>query len=467
VQAQGTEVKKRADKLAVALIVRTNNSGEPRWLATWRDSTRKPVMKTVGPAHLRARPPRRNPFRPDDGGRDTTHESRTAASWTLDWEKRRGRAPAGVYDERAALARARDLMLAREVEIEAEKEAEAGGPKLFGEVADAWLARKAEEVADRTLKPSSLKDYRSMLRRADEPVKARGRGRTAWVMRAFERRPIRDITAGDVDAFEATLRKAKLAPQTRTKYLVTLSMIFAYAESQGWITENPVKAKGRQKRKRRKRQEIPEVYSFDVVERIAAKVPDTMLGDAVRVAALTGLRQGELLALRWRDVDFIGRKITVRSRYVPGEEVDDVPKSGRVRSVPMSDQAGAVLDRLSRRDEHTRKGDLVVTDGGEHIDPSTLRRAYMKARDAVIEAAAKEGETLPVVTYHGLRHTFATRCATADVPLFTLKNWMGHADIATTLVYSHWQPHSDDADRLSRAFADGTPQEAAEEVTVA
>jgi integrase len=311
-----------------------------------------------------------------------------------------------------------------------------------------------------------------MLRRPDEPLKARGRGpkdgRTAWLMRAYEQRLIRDITPADIDALEATLRKAKLSAQTRLKYTVVASMIFAFAESQGWSGENPVKAKGRQKREGRKTEKLPEVYSLDVVEKIAGKVEDSTLADAIRLAAVTGLRQGELLALRWRDVDFIGRKITVRTRYVAGEEEEGLtPKGGKVRTVPMSDQAGAVLDRLSQRDSHTRKADLVITDGGEHVDPSTLRRAYMRARDLVIAEPQKEGEILPSISFHSLRHTFGTTCAMQGVPMFKLQHWMGHANLATTQRYSHWSPQTDDAALLTSAFAKGTAADAELEAVAA
>lgn len=454
------EAARRAEKIPAALIVRPNRAGEPVWSATWRDSGKRRMNRTVGKAWLMARPPLKNPFIEGSAGREKKDEPQAQESWRINWERRPGRPKDGALDGRRAQAVARDLVLAREVEIDTENEAQAGGPKTFGEVADAWLAEKAAEVQDGHLKPSTLKDYRSMLRRPDEPLKRRGRGRTAHLMRAFEKRPIREISSADIDAFEKKLRTAGLSPQTRLKYEVVAGMIFAFAEAQGWIADNPVKAKGRQKKKGRKREKLPEVYSIETVEKIASKVEDAMLGEVIRLAAMTGLRQGELLALRWRDIDWTGRKVTVRGRYVPGEELEDVPKGGRVRTVPMSDQAGAVLDRLSRRDEHTRKGDLVVTDRGKHIDPSTLRRAYMKARDAVIAQAAKEGEIVPKVVFHGLRHVFGSRCAMSGVPLFVLQHWLGHADAATTAIYAHWQPADDDADKLTIAFRDGTPAEA-------
>jgi integrase len=272
-------------------------------------------------------------------------------------------------------------------------------------------------------------------------------------MRHLGDKPVAAITMDDVDAFERALRNAGLSPRTRRKYGVLVSMILDYAVATGQIPLSPLAARGRAKR-RRKREAAVEVYALEVVESIARAATEPIMGEAIRLAALTGLRQGELLALRWRDVDWTGVKLAVRERYAPmaGETGLDVPKGGRSRTVPLSDQAAVVLDRLSRREAHTRKGDLVLTLDGQHIDPSTLRKAYKVARDAVLAQALEEGDELRALTFHHLRHVFGSRCAAAGVPLATLQAWMGHADISTTMVYVHFQPQAEDAARLTAAF---------------
>ena len=59
--------------------------------------------------------------------------------------------------------------------------------------------------------------------------------------------------------------------------------------------------------------------------------------------------------------------------------------------------------------------------------------------------------------FHDLRHTFGTRMAAAGVPLRTLQEWMGHRDFTTTLVYADYQPSSQEAELVERAFGrDGT-----------
>jgi len=102
------------------------------------------------------------------------------------------------------------------------------------------------------------------------------------------------------------------------------------------------------------------VHNNDVCahERMFASLAEWV---ALIVAAFTGLRLGEMLALRWADHDFAKRLVHVRCSWVQGN--DDTPKSGKVRSVPLIDQAARGLDALSRREHFTGDSDrLFVND---------------------------------------------------------------------------------------------------------
>jgi len=108
--------------------------------------------------------------------------------------------------------------------------------------------------------------------------------------------------------------------------------------------------------------------------------------------------------------------------------------------VPMIDQAGKALDGLSRRERFTDADDLVfVDDIGGHVDDWRLRRRFH---------AALERAGLPKLRLHDLRHTFGTLAVQA-FPLSDVKAYMGHADIATTMIYVHHVPQIDAADKLS------------------
>ena len=128
----------------------------------------------------------------------------------------------------------------------------------------------------------------------------------------------------------------------------------------------------------------------------------------------------------WRDVEFGKRLIHVRRSYV--QRGEGVTKSGRVRSVPMIDQVARALDELSRRERYTRDEDLVFcNDLGWHFEDSALRRRFY---------AARERAAIKPIRFHDLRHTFGT-LAVQVFPLSDVKAYMGHADIATTMIYVH------------------------------
>jgi integrase len=159
-------------------------------------------------------------------------------------------------------------------------------------------------------------------------------------------------------------------------------------------------------------------------------------------AAFTGLRRGELIALRWRDVDFAQSAIRVRSSYCAGALT--APKSGKVRSVPMAPDVAAALARLSHREWWTGDDDLVFPgEIGRYLDGSALRRRYI---------AALERAGLRRLRFHDLRHTFGTRMiAKADIR--RVQEWMGHADVQTTMRYLHFASREDDARLVAEAFA--------------
>jgi integrase len=185
------------------------------------------------------------------------------------------------------------------------------------------------------------------------------------------------------------------------------------------------------------------------VARAAASEQDAAI---YAVAAFTGLRLGELRALRWRDIDFAKQTILVRASFTHRRE--GAPKSGKVRSVPLIDQAARALDGLSRRDAFTKPGDLVFcTDLGEQINDDRLRERFYAALEKA-KLGEKRAGGKPMV-FHDLRHTFGTLAVEAW-PLHDVQAYMGHADIQTTMVYVHHQPKAAAAGQLSELVARAT-----------
>ena len=162
---------------------------------------------------------------------------------------------------------------------------------------------------------------------------------------------------------------------------------------------------------------------------------------------MAGLRHGELIALRWRDVDWLAGRIRVRQNWVLGEF--DTPKSRRAtRSVPMADRLAGELDRLHKALSAPSDEALVVADplAGAPLDKAANLRRYRKTLKA---AALDQTHNL-----HGLRHTFGTRMAAAGVPMRTLQEWMGHRDISTTERYAEYAPSQHETALMELAGAD-------------
>lgn len=162
--------------------------------------------------------------------------------------------------------------------------------------------------------------------------------------------------------------------------------------------------------------------------------------DAVmfKTAAYAGLRRSELRALRWRDIDFAGSKIFVRSGYTD-QGGDGATKSGKIRTVPMASQLAAELDGLSRRAEFTGAHDLVFCDAvGNFISGSGMYHRFVDATKAA---------GLRRLRFHDLRHTAATTFVQI-LPINEVKEILGHASITTTMVYLHQIPRHDAAKKI-------------------
>ena len=251
----------------------------------------------------------------------------------------------------------------------------------------------------------------------------------------------------DIERYILVKRKT-LAIKTVRNHLNTIHSVFELGLRRGWCQSNPVKLAERPVI--RKAETRIKFLDQDELERLlATPSPPDAFGGVERTlyltAAMTGLRQGELLGLRWRDIDFAARKVRVVSPYVRGEFGD--PKSeGSGRSVPLAERVSHELRELRARSPYAADKDLVFChpQTGNPLDRAKLTRRFKKA---IKRAGVRE------ITFHELRHTFGTRMAGAGVPMRTLQHWLGHADAKTTQVYAHYQPSDHEADTIDQAFA--------------
>jgi integrase len=294
---------------------------------------------------------------------------------------------------------------------------------------------------DKQRKRSTIRDARSTI--------------NAHLLDEFgEDTPIEDITTADIGAYRDRLLAGKLSHRTVQKILTLLGGILGRAKRKGWIVTNP--SENAEKVTVRRSDEF-NVLTVEQVHAVARAAANDQLAALVTVAALTGLRQGELLALRWRHVDFTNRILHVRRNLPSGTFQEDTPKSHRVRSVPLSDQAIVALDGLSRREHFTEPDDLVFgNDVGGHLLDDAVRDAFYDALATDAVGLQHLREKADPIVFHDLRHTFGTQCAAKGIDLRRIQAWMGHADIQTTMRYLHYVPAHDDAARLTAAFTGET-----------
>jgi integrase len=256
----------------------------------------------------------------------------------------------------------------------------------------------------------------------------------------FGHLPLEPVTVDLADRWRVELLAEGLSPNSINKHRWYGEAIYKRAQRVWGITANPFAAVERQP------QRPPD--DFNVLEPaetllLAAHAADQQDAAFFTVAAFTGLRLGELLALRWGDLNFTDRLVHVRRSFTRGQ-FKPYPKSRRRRSVPMIDQVIPPLDRLSQREHFTAPEDLVfVNSTGGVIEESALRRRMWNALDAA---------GLKRVRLHDLRHSYCTIAVRAD-RLDEVKAYAGHVDIATTQRYVHHIPAHDAADRLSAVVA--------------
>ena len=284
-------------------------------------------------------------------------------------------------------------------------------------------------------------------------------------MAALGDRPAREVTTREIEDLLRSIAGSGVAPRTVNKARQLICAVFNYGArpSTYGLPANPA-----QHADRRREPDAAALafYSPEQIETLARALADGVHRDPsrpalstteitararedardaelIRVAAYAGLRRGELVALRWRDVDFAGRKIIVR-RALSGETEVGSTKSRRARQVPLPDQAAAALERLSRRGEFTGPDDYVFSSRlGCRLDPSALRRRYERARDAA---------GLQPLRFHDLRHTYGSLLVAGGIDLPSVKAAMGHSHITTTERYLHARPAGELADRFTRAL---------------
>lgn len=232
-----------------------------------------------------------------------------------------------------------------------------------------------------------------------------------------------EITEGHVERLKLSLHDH--SPKTVNNILAVLNTILKVAVTKSVLDEVPLQIKWLKTM-------LPKMpfYDFDEYDRLraAAWKIDPRCALIVLLAGDAGLRCGEIRALLWSSVNFVNDLITVERAY----SLDQVlaPKSGKIRTVPMTARLREALLEHRERCEHAN---VLASDAGE---PLTLYRVRSWVNRA--QRDAKVLEKGP----HTLRHTFCSQLAMTGAHVLEIQALAGHSDLETTQRYMHLSPQA-------------------------
>lgn len=249
---------------------------------------------------------------------------------------------------------------------------------------------------------------------------------------AFGTRWVNEITPEDLGRFLASIEGS---PATVRKHLRVLSSCLRAAVRKNYAPRNPCELVDESELARVPK--LPPAHFTDSeLERIVSEL-DGIFRALVLSAAATGLRLGELSALRWKHVRLVAREMTVERSYTVGLG-EGPPKGRQQRTVDLVPEAERVLvEWLASRGDPGEDELVFPSLRGGYLSDTTVRRTLYEAMErAGVPRAGAGGRKR---NFHSLRHTFARRALEAGAPPDWLKAELGHSSITLTIdVYGAW-----------------------------
>ena len=336
----------------------------------------------------------------------------------------------------------------------------------FADFAQEWL----RDYAKPNVKERTYETYDASLRNHVAPE--------------FGSRYLTEITRKDIDAFladwiasgprfqmrlqrarEAELRAAReekrarrtirlgRSPSTVANALTPLREMLGHVVEWGYLTSNPAARVRRPRAVQREASERMQILQSGEIHGLLEHARPGYRA-LFMTAVTTGMRLGELLAVRWGDVDWRSRQIWVRRNVTRTGRFQEPKTRGSVRAIAMPQTLVNALRHHLVASEHSREDDLIFANGcGKSQDgPNMVRREF---KPALRRAGLRQ------IRFHDLRHTFASLLvAQGEHPKY-ISEQLGHASVQITLDrYGHLMPHSydDAAARLETAlFGPSTP----------
>lgn len=257
--------------------------------------------------------------------------------------------------------------------------------------------------------PSTAKDYASVLRR--------------WTF-AWQKRPAAEIFKGDARDVLRVMEAEGKSRKYQSNIRNMINVVFDWGVEERLIKgghESP--ARGIQVAKS-KGEPVPDIFTIEEIRKllIEGKRLNHNWFHIWAVALLTGMRNGELHALVWSDVDLDNRRITVSKSYNTRMKIVKCTKAGYWRTVPISDELHALLSELK-----------LAAGNREHVLPRF--RDWDKGEQARVLRAFCIGVGLPSIRFHALRACFATQLLAHDIAPARVMKICGWKDLKTMQRY--------------------------------
>ncbi len=227
--------------------------------------------------------------------------------------------------------------------------------------------------------------------------------------RFFENSYLRDISSYDIEKLKIEILNGGLSKARVNRYLALLKKMFNLAVDWDYLKENPV----RKIKLFSEKDNLKERILNAEEEKRLLEASSEHLRPIIITALCTGMRRGEILSLKWNQVDLSKRTIRI-----------DKAKGGKIRIIPIND---ALFKELSRIKENSKSDHVFVY-------PKTGKP--IKDVKTTFNATTRRAE-IKDLRFHDLRHTFASRLIERGVDLITVKDLLGHHSVTVTQRYTH------------------------------
>jgi integrase len=235
------------------------------------------------------------------------------------------------------------------------------------------------------------------------------------LQRFFGGKFLSEINPFLIEKYKQKRKEDGVTPRTINIELACLRHMFNMALKWGKAQKNPMMEVKLFKEPEGKDRILSPEEEVKLLEAVQASKKGKHLEPIILTGLFTGMRKGEILNLRWSNVDFKSRVITVEGT-----------KSGYLRKIPMSSKLTETLDHVRRKTQN------------EFVFSDETGKPYKSFRTAWEQALKKAG--IEDLTFHSLRHTFGTRLGMKGYDIKTIAELMGHRDIKMTMRYSHPTP---------------------------